>query len=513
MGIKIAHDPVATPILASYATGVGRAREREKQRSLAAMEKERDRMYQTQMEFQRRTYQEGRDKANRNFQTERDKANNKAASDRLEQQNKMYRDKDALAALEDAIKEKEKFIGGANLDAQGKTYRDRFYADIAGVRGSRDSSRPDAYYQRLGKVLKKYEDTPWDAHTVVPKTTSSFASEDAVYYDEGGRPMTYEEARTRGAASVMFPGTKPGEFKVNSIGGRSSSASGQKKSISDMTEQEFFADPDEFDRAQKQAVAMLKAQQGIDSGPITQDQIWGAMKGIYEKRRGPVQQGQSAVAPQPTIGQKGSDVLIPPWQPGQRAIDPRIPGHTPGQRQVDVRIPTQVGPTQQEEAMNARAADIVNKYAGFPIERLNPAERKELADAEAQLNAAKKQLFQGNEQVANTGGGTMWEQTMPQSNAIGADPYPKNQPPVQQQEPGSIATRPEPQEQKHVARQQFADLRARFSGEPQKLAAVGAIESIMSKYPPGTNVNDWSSLDQKEYYRQRNILAGAQNAS
>lgn len=397
MGIKIAHDPVATPILASYATGVGRAREREagKQR---AMQVEYDRQRQrTALEFQRQNFQAGRDEANRNFMLARDEANSAAATARLDQQNKMYRDKDALASLEQSIRDREKAIGGANLDAQGRTYRDRFYADIAGVRAARDSSRPDAYYQRLGKVLKKYEDTPWDAHTVQPKTTSSFASEDAVYYDESGRPMTYDEARTRGAASVMFPGTKPGEFKVNSIGGRSSAASGQKKSISDMTEQEFFADSEEFDRAQKQAISMLKAQQGIDSGPITQDQIWGAMKGIYEKRRGPVQQGQASGAQQPTIGQK-----------------------TPQVAQDDM---------QQQELANAAAAETINKYGSVPLDRLNPQQRQELAAAESQLNSAKRQLFQGAEpQVADSGGGTAWEQmaskqpqTAPDVAQIGVD--------------------------------------------------------------------------------------------
>ena len=92
MGIRIAHEPVATPIIASYATGVGRAQQREKQRSMDTLKYLDQKMMDTQKFW-----------LNRGFELEDQATRFKNQQTLQEGRMQGYKDRDAARAARDRI--------------------------------------------------------------------------------------------------------------------------------------------------------------------------------------------------------------------------------------------------------------------------------------------------------------------------------------------------------------------------------------------------------------------------
>jgi len=330
MGIVIAHEPIAMPLIASYATGVGRARERERQRQLD-MQKEYDRMrHRTSLQYQQQNWaatENALDRANRlTVEGMRGKENEKDFERDKEMWNirdESYRRRDDIGRLWDDINEREKWMLGSPLTEEGRAKWADFSGQLQEFRKNGGNYRDGSMQQFLAGWLKDFDAANPDAWIERPPAPMDDIRSRGVFRMPDGTLRPASEYDGSEGGILMMP-NRHGEWdRVDTDGG------GKTDTVSDFpSSQQFFADDKRFDATYQRARSELmeKYQEDLaragkdgEKPPMpTDEDIKKRMQELYDIRRGmatppkpdarnaALQEGGSSAGEAPPVKEGGS---------------------------------------------------------------------------------------------------------------------------------------------------------------------------------------------------------------
>ena len=324
MGIRISSQPIAAPIIASYATGVGRAQERRTDKQLDMMqqqdrlnriEKERlaDREHEMNMFKERTKIDDAREE--RRF--ERDKT-------LLDRRDDMYRDKDATDALTDEIRKREDFLRTSRFTPEGQKRAKLAQDSLDWLRRAREQGyRPDQMRQFYSQWINQFDNDNFSSLVETPTATWDDYAKNSQFFDENIRPISPEDVAS-GMVKPSYVATRDntGRFtEPKPFGGKGGKMPGQSSTFNESYQGDEGRAKFQKDYGRTRDAIMMERQAGMKEGDAPpaapgHDEIMKRMRDEYDMW---AKETGGAPQPAPTPGapvEPGRGQQLPQADPG-----------------------------------------------------------------------------------------------------------------------------------------------------------------------------------------------------
>jgi hypothetical protein len=343
MGIVISHQPVGAPIIAGYATGVGRAAERRTERQTKMMMQQQEIKQRNMLQQNQQNFTAEQNRLNRTAAAEADAARVKQQNERDERRNQQFRDRDETNRLWDDINTREKWMMGADLSDEGRKQAQEAAASLDWIRRNQGEYRPEEHRQFLSQWLKEFDTRRSPTWENQPRTPMDDINERGVYHMPDGRFVPIQEYDGSGEGVFLMPDANGKLYEPYK-------RDKEKKAGFPATPDEFYSDERNLAWGMKEAKEQIKAEamaqsteDNVVEPDMSDDNVLDKMDKLYEMRR---------KAASPRQAKPDPNAPPPPPSPGTLAeLEARARGEIPAQ-QSDVPLIYQDSPEEARQRAN-----------------------------------------------------------------------------------------------------------------------------------------------------------------